>query len=505
MKRILICWIGNTDLQASEGQEDVGAGPIAQALDAREFDEVFFITDYEDTRVKPYLNWIRKRTPTPHQLFYRHLSSPTHFGEIYEAAASICQEALDQYGNQTELTFHLSPGTPAMAAVWIILAKTRFPAELIESSRAHGVQTASVPFDISAEFLPTLLQKPDAKLRSLNEEKPTEPANFENIIYRSQAIARVVEKAKRAAVRNIPVLFEGESGTGKELFARAIHQHSPRKEGPFIPVNCGAIPPNLVESELFGHKGGVFTGAPYDRKGHFEKANKGTIFLDEIGELPKDIQVTILRVLQEGEVVRLGESEPRKVDVRIVSATNRNLIEEVGEGRFREDLFYRLAVAYLKLPPLRERKGDMGLLIDHSLELINQENEEQPGYKHKKISADARNLLLNYHWPGNIRELQNTLRRAMVWTDGEILTRQDIEEALLPAFGKQDEGILNRPFDADFSLPDLIDEVAKHYLNRALKESKTKKEAAELVGLPSPQTFTNWTKKHGVEINLKRK
>ncbi len=502
MKRILICWIGNTDLQASEGQ-DVGAGPIAQALDMREFDEVFFISDYKDTRVKPYIDWIEKRTPTPHQLFYRQLSSPTHFGEIYEIAASICQEALDQYGNQTELTFHLSPGTPAMAAVWIILAKTRFPAELIESSRAHGVQTASVPFDISAEFLPTLLQKPDAELRSLSEEKPTESANFENIIYRSQAIARVVEKTRRVAMRNIPVLFEGESGTGKELFARAIHQRSPRKEGPFIAVNCGAIHPNLAESELFGHKKNAFSGAHKDRKGHFEEANGGTIFLDEIGELSKDIQVKLLRVLQEGEVVRLGESKPRKVDVRIVAATNRNLIEEVGEGRFREDLFYRLVVAYLKLPPLRERTGDLGLLINHSLELINQENEAQPGYKHKKISIGARNLILNHHWPGNIRELQNTLRRAMVWTDEETLTRQDIEEALLPVFGKRDEDILNRPLDADFSLPDLIDEVAKHYLNRALQESKTKKEAAELVGLPSYQTLTNWAKKYGVEIDTK--
>ena len=501
MKRILICWIGNTDLQASEGK-DVGTGPIAQALDMREFDEVFFITDYKEARVKPYTNWIRERTPTPHQLFYRQLSSPTHFGEIYEIAASVCQEALDQYGNQTELTFHLSPGTPAMAAVWIILAKTRFPAELIESSRAHGVQTASVPFDISAEFLPTLLQKPDAELRSLSEEKPTESANFEDIQYRSQVMARVVEKTRRVAMRNIPVLFEGESGTGKELFARAIHQRSLRK-GEFIPVNCGAIHPNLVESELFGHKKGAFSNAHADRKGHFEEANDGTIFLDEIGELSKDIQVKLLRVLQEGEVVRVGESKPRKVDVRIVAATNRNLIEEVGEGRFREDLFYRLVVAYLKLPPLRERTGDLGLLINHSLELINQENEAQPGYKHKKISIGARNLILNHHWPGNIRELQNTLRRAMVWTDEETLTRQDIEEALLPVFGKRDEDILNRPLDADFSLPDLIDEVAKHYLNRALQESKTKKEAAELVGLPSYQTLTNWAKKYGVEIDTK--
>ena len=502
MKRILICWIGNTDLRASEGAEDVGVGPIAQALESRTFDEVFFISDYPDDHVKPYIQWMKKRTQTSHQLFREKLSSPTHFGEIYEAAVRVCTAALDQHGDQAELTFHLSPGTPAMAAVWIILAKTRFPAELIESSKEHGVQTASVPFDISAEFLPDLLRKPDAQLRSISTEEPAESANFEDIIYRSNAIARLVEQAQRAAVRNIPVLIEGESGTGKELFARAIHQQSPRKDAPFVAVNCGAIPHDLVESELFGHEKGAFTGAHTQRKGHFEVADGGTLFLDEIGELPKDMQVRLLRVLQEGEVVRLGASKPVKVDVRIVAATNRNLVEEVGADRFREDLFYRLAVAYLRLPPLRERAGDMGLLIDHLLEQINRESEEQPGYRHKKISAGAKNLLINHHWPGNVRELQNTLRRAMLWTEDETLTKQNIEEALLPSFQKQEEGILNRPLGAGFSLPDLLGEVARHYLGRALEEATkgTKKEAAELLGLPSYQTFTNWADRYGVKV-----
>ena len=196
-------------------------------------------------------------------------------------------------------------------------------------------------------------------------------------------MAHLVERAQRVALRNVPVLLEGESGTGKELFARAIHRDSPRRDQPFIPVNCGAIPQALVESELFGHEKGTFTGANAQRKGHFESANGGTIFLDEIGELPKDMQVRLLRVLQEGEVVRLGASKPINVDVRIVAATNRTLIEEVGEGRFREDLFYRIAVAYLKLPPLRDRPGDLGLLIDHLIDQINRESEEQPGYRRK--------------------------------------------------------------------------------------------------------------------------
>ena len=309
-------------------------------------------------------------------------------------------------------------------------------------------------------------------------------------------MAHLVERAQRVALRNVPVLLEGESGTGKELFARAIHDHSPRGDKPFIAVNCGAIPPGLVESELFGHEKGAFTDANAQRKGHFELANGGTLFLDEIGELSKDIQVKLLRVLEEREIVRLGTSTPIKVDVRTVAATNRTLSEEVREGRFREDLFYRIVVAYLKLPPLRERPGDLGLLIDRFIEEINQESEEQPGYRRKKISASAKNIILNHSWPGNVRELQNTLRRAMVWTDGDTLTRRDIEEALLPAFEKRDEGILNRPLDGDFSLENLLGEVARHYIQRAEEESKNRTEAAKRLGFSSRQTFDNWKEKH---------
>ena len=291
-------------------------------------------------------------------------------------------------------------------------------------------------------------------------------------------------------------MLEGESGTGKELFARAIHDHSPRGDKPFIAVNCGAIPPGLVESELFGHEKGAFTDANAQRKGHFELANGGTLFLDEIGELPKDIQVKLLRVLEEREIVRLGTSTPIKVDVRTVAATNRTLSEEVREGRFREDLFYRIVVAYLKLPPLRERRGDLGLLIDRFIEEINQESEEQPGYRRKKISASAKNIILNHSWPGNVRELQNTLRRAMVWTDGDTLRRRDIEDALLPAFEKRNEGILNRPLDGGFSLENLLGEVARHYIQRAEEESKNRTEAAKRLGFSSRQTFDNWKEKH---------
>ena len=320
----------------------------------------FLLSDYDEKAVGPYLKWLKARTTTRIEVVHERLSGPTQFGEIYEAAVRGVQRAIGDGQREVALTFHLSPGTPAMAAVWILLGKTRFPAELIESSKEHGVRTASVPFDISADFIPDLLREQDERLRQGSAGEPPEAPEFADIIHRSRVMARLIQRARRVAVRNVPVLIEGESGTGKEMLARAIHRASPRRDRPFIAVNCGAIPAELVESELFGHEKGAFTGAEEPRKGYFEAADGGTLFLDEIGELPAPAQVKLLRVIQEGEVVRLGATKPLKVDVRIIAATNRTLTEEIAAGRFREDLFYRLAVAVLKIPPLRERTGDLG-------------------------------------------------------------------------------------------------------------------------------------------------
>lgn len=311
---------------------------------------------------------------------------------------------------------------------------------------------------------------------------------------------KVLSLARKVAIRKVPVLIEGESGTGKELLARAIHNASPRQNNPFIAVNCGAIPPDLVESELFGHRKGAFTGATETRQGHFMKANGGTIFLDEIGELPLSAQVKLLRVIQEQEVTPLGASKPEKIDVRILSATNRTLIQEVAQKTFREDLFFRLAVLVLRLPPLRERQGDVGLLLDIMLDKLNEESAEEMGLEKKKLSPGARNLLLNHAWPGNIRELQNTLVRAAVIASGPKITEGEMQSALLPIPSMQTEQILHQPLGGKFDLQKVIAGVATHYLQRAMTETHgNKSEAAKLVGLPSYQTLTNWLKKYGLE------
>jgi len=388
-----------------------------------------------------------------------------------------------------------------MAAIWILLAKTRFPAELIESSREHGVRTAVVPFELAVDFLPDLLRDADERLTEASAEGGGEAPEFAAIVHRSAVMRRVVSRARRAALRAVPVLLEGESGTGKELFARAIHRASPRSRGPFVCVNCGAIPESLVESELFGHEKGAFTGAEKARPGYFEAAQGGTLFFDEVGELPLRAQVKLLRVLQEGEVVRLGATRPVKTDVRIVAATNRPLIEEVAAGRFREDLFYRLAVAVLHLPPLRERAGDVGMLVDCMLGQINRESAGEPGYKNKVLSADARNLLLNHAWPGNARELLNTLRRAAIWSGSNTIGGEDVRDALFSSSQAACSDILNRPLGDGLDLSGLLHGVARHYLERAMEEARgNKTRAASLVGLPSYQTLTNWLKRYRVGV-----
>ncbi|MEI6206793.1 MAG: sigma-54 dependent transcriptional regulator [Desulfuromonadales bacterium] len=500
MNKILISWIGRTDLRAVKEGETVGLGPIAQAVRVLSFDRIVLLNNFPEAEVKPYIDWLRGIKKVSVSARQVTLASPTNFAEIYEAASGSVQQCSADFGSDIELTFHLSPGTPAMAAVWILIAAGQYPAELIESSREQGVNTVTIPFEIAAEYLPRLREKQDLLIRERFAALPPNAPAFEEIIHQSDPMKRVVERARRVAPRNLPVLIEGESGAGKELLARAIHVGGLTPNGPFVAVNCGAIPENLIESEFFGHRKGAFTGAATDRKGHFVEADGGTLFLDEIGELPLAMQARLLRALQQGEVTPVGASKPAPFKTRIIAATNRNLMDEVAEGRFREDLFYRLAVATLRLPPLRERQGDVGLLID---KLLAQVNAELAGGSAKSLtlSPGARALLLGHAWPGNVRELLNTLHRVAAWCDDATISADEMREAILPArLTKQGQDNDSAPIVEGFSLPDILGAISKKYLEKAMKQAGgNKTKAAKLLGLPNYQTLDNWLKKYGVE------
>lgn len=489
-------WFGTTDLRAAKGEATVGLGPVAQAAKVRDFEQIVLVTNYSKADTQLFVGWLKRQTSAPIVVRTEKLSSPTHYGDIYRAVTNTLEWLVPSVSPKTRLTFHLSPGTPAMAAIWILVAP-RYGAELIQSSKEAGVEPANVPFEIAAEFVPALVRQGNAKLEEFAAGAHPEDPSFANIIGRSDAVATMVERARQAAPYLAPVLIEGESGTGKELLAAAVHHASARK-GEFVPVNCGAIPRELVESTFFGHVQGAFTGAKTASIGAFQRANGGTLFLDEVGELPLEAQVKLLRALQEKKVQRVGSSTETAVDVRVVAATNRDLMAEVTAGRFREDLYFRLGVLLLRTPPLRDREGDVLLLADRQLDALN---AERPTTQHKKLSSRAKSLLLRQPWPGNIRELQATLLRAFVWSKGTSIDEKALAAALIVRAPTKDRDVLHRPLGNGFKLQDSLGEVIRHYLTRAVEEAHgNKTKAAELVGFTHYQTLTNWAKKYGVEL-----
>ncbi len=257
--------------------------------------------------------------------------------------------------------------------------------------------------------------------RQLREELATQE-QFGEVIGKSPSLLKVLDTAKKIALRDIPVSITGESGTGKELVARAIHDNSTRSKEPFVAINCGALPESLLESELFGHTKGAFTGADQDKKGLLETADKGTLLLDEVGNLPMNVQKALLRFLQEKEFYRVGKSTPTRVDVRILSATNADLMTEIETGGFREDLYYRLAVVKLKIPPLRERRTDIPLLAQHFVQELN----ERFGTKVKGFTPEACEMIIGYNWPGNIRELKNVIEASLALESGDLIEMENL-------------------------------------------------------------------------------
>lgn len=488
--KILICWIGNTDLVCAERNEPNNYGPIVQALLNGQYDKVTLLDNYGNKRIASFLDWAAHKTGLLPEVYPVKLTSPTAHKEIYSAARQVVQRTQAAHPD-AKITFHISPGTPAMALCWFLLAPV-FGAQVIESSREQGVQSVDFPFEVSAYFLP------DKDLAKLTAAPASTQSAFKDILFTSEVMRQVVLRAQHVAARDITVLIEGESGTGKELFARAIHEASDRAAGPFVPVNCGAFPSELIESLLFGHTKNAFTGATKDTNGFFQSADRGTLFLDELGELPQKAQVTLLRAIQEKKITRVGETKAQPVDVRIIAATNRNLLQEVADGKFRSDLFYRLAVACLALPPLRDRGEDLELLLDSALEHANKELSTHGQNEDKKFSDLAKKIMLCHSWPGNVRELFNTVMRAVLWTSGPLI---DVENARLSLFAlpQGEQGILERPWNTGFSLNSIMAEVARHYIDRAMHDSGgIKANAAKLLGFHTYQTLSNWIKRYGL-------
>jgi two-component system, NtrC family, response regulator PilR len=375
----------------------------------------------------------------------------------------------------------LSPDT-----VVIMISAYSSTETAVEAMNEGAYDYVPKPFD-NDELKETIAKA--LELRTIEHEKELlddelkKNLHFDMIVGNSPAMMHIYKMIRQVATTKTNVLITGESGTGKELIARAIHQESERKDKPFVAINCGGIPETLMESELFGHKKGSFTGATHDKKGLFEIGHKGTVFLDEIGDLSLPIQVKLLRAVQEKVIKPVGGNEDIAVDIRIISATNKNLEKEVITGNFREDLFYRLNVIEIRIPPLRERKADLRALAQHFLEKYGREM----GKEIKKFSSYALDLLHKYDFPGNIRELENLLERSVALSTTNII----LPDSLALSIHKRRwiEGIKDRRFDLDevargVSLDAILEEIERAYLRKALDCSNgNKNKAAELLGI----------------------
>jgi two-component system response regulator AtoC len=334
------------------------------------------------------------------------------------------------------------------------------------------------------------LKQENVKLRSEVERIRGGPA-LGRMVVRSAAMDKIFKTVRKIAEYKTTVLIQGESGTGKELVARAIHELSPRAGEQFVAVNCGAIPENLLESELFGHRKGAFTDATRDKKGLITEADGGTLFLDEIGELPFNLQVKLLRVLQEEEIRPVGDTRDIKVDVRVVAATVRDLLEDVKQGRFREDLFYRLNVLPLSIPPLRERMEDVPSLVEHFINL----NNVRLGMELSNITQDAMRLMMDYPWPGNVRELENTIEHAMVLSE----TAHIDAENLPVKIRESKDRIRLTLLSGELSIKKTVRVIEEELIRRALKQTSGNRTAAAKVLEISHRALLYKIKEYGID------
>jgi DNA-binding NtrC family response regulator len=388
---------------------------------------------------------------------------------------------------------HVMDKTPNTPVIMITAYGTLKQA--VEAFKNGAVDYVVKPFDIEELKIIVAQGLEKRKLKTENiklKQQLKEKNRFENIVGKNKKMKQIYDLIEKIRDSDSTILIGGESGTGKEIAARAIHFNSRRQERPFVSVNCGALPENLLESGLYGHVKGSFTGAIANKKGMFETAEKGTIFLDEIGELSPMAQVKLLRTLQDKRIRRVGGNDEILIDVRIVAATNQDLKQRLDEGRFREDLFYRINVISFEMPPLRERKDDIPLLVTHFLEKYC----TKTGSKMKRIAPEVFNIFESYAWPGNVRELENTIERIVAIEERETITIKSLPDELLNPRKKSNKDLDLEP---GFDLNKTLDEISKNYVVRALDLSSGRlKEAGEILGV-NYRSLRYLIEKHGVK------
>ena len=465
--------------------EEEQTGPILSLLSTRSFDHIFlFDTPTTQQITKDTQASISKLYPDANTYIVEmSLSDPTNYQEILGGLRSHLRKIIDDFAS-ARFFIAVASGTPHMHACWVLLAASgEIPAHILHVRPPHFV-TRDRPLvcevDLSSANFPAVRFQ-DEPLKVDEGEINIDAARTQlSIVGDHTAMQRSLEMGAMLASSQAPILILGETGTGKELFARYIHILSRRPRDLFVVVNCAAIPEDLVESLLFGHKKGAFTGAINDQVGKFDSADNGTLFLDELGELPLPAQAKLLRVLQDGLVEPIGQNKAHKVDVRIVAATNRDLRKLVRQGKFREDLFYRINVGEIKLPPLRERRSDIPKLTLHILDRLNSVLRRP-----KRLSTEALSRLQSHNWPGNVRDLENVIERSVRLCPGPVL---DADDLLIsePVSYADPLGGLPEPHEG-FSLESFLSGARKQIMLKALETSEgNQTKAAHLLGV-SPQ------------------
>ncbi|MDQ7031590.1 MAG: RNA repair transcriptional activator RtcR family protein [Desulfonauticus sp.] len=494
-KRVLISYTGNQDPLNKQGKE----GPILTLIKGKryEFEEVYLLyTRSKDSRndhletakaTKEAINKIHPQIEV--HLLPINTDDPSDHILIYKLTQKALSEIKTRLNEKnTRIFINISSGTPQMHIAFFLLVASRYIAAtmLYQTPPQFGGQIREIiPW---CEDMPSILPSiPRGKPESTNI--PLENLCQEiGLKGKSPVFLNALLHVQKYAPYDLPVIILGESGTGKDLFARLIHLTSPRKDKRFLAFNCAAIPENLAESELFGYKKGAFTGASIDRDGLFKQADRGTIFLDEIGDLSLNLQAKLLRVLENGEILPIGAKCVENVDVRVIAATHKNLEDMVSQGKFREDLYYRINILKIDLPPLRDRKEDIPEISKHILQEFCEQNQIKKTFSDRALSA-----LMAYHWPGNIRELKTFVWRAAIEAEGEVIDYKDLQLSY-----SSENNLLKElpatPYEG-FQLNEVLDRLRMYYYKTALKKAGgNKSKAARLLGV-SPQAISKIFKK----------